>query len=294
MLKAAAATTAGAALFSGTASATDDTPIIDLECTGDEIKVTLKQIERITSDERVEPTDPEISEIEIFLGKFHVIDYTRPGGGDPNGQIDAGAEIRPCLEGTPECSPIARPNSPPEVVGDDICYTFDRADAALDSVTSPVDIGVAGTYRDSRVTGRKQPLTFDTVTSFDPSTCCIECETGDDLLVKYEWDDDTGEFFVEKGGDDDITLTGVTLDEDGEPEEACFTTTYCGLEAVVKASNEYAVTPVDGEFCVSGIDQHAISNVRFYCVAPDDLGVGNSGKNDENGKGGENGKGKGR
>ena len=109
--------------------------------------------------------------------------------------------------------------------------------------------------------------------------CCIECESGEELLAKYEWED--GEFVLEGDGDDGVSLVDVTLDEDGEPQRACFTTRYCDLDAVVKAANEYETTEASNdddfgvtEFCVTEIDGKAISNIRFYCEAPDDVSVG--------------------
>lgn len=104
---------------------------------------------------------------------------------------------------------------------------------------------------------------------------CTPCESGEELLVKYEWDDG---FSVEGQADGGIQLGEVTLDADGEPTEACFTTDYCGVDAVVKAGTEYETyDDVSGEVCVTGIDGRAISNVRFFCEAPEDPSVGNSG-----------------
>jgi hypothetical protein len=92
---------------------------------------------------------------------------------------------------------------------------------------------------------------------------------------------------VPTGSDPNISVTGFTLDEDNQPSEVCFTTEYCSVDAVVKAGTQYEETPdQSGEFCVTGIETQnpqgktitqAISNVQFFCVAPDDPSVGNSG-----------------
>ena len=113
---------------------------------------------------------------------------------------------------------------------------------------------------------------------------CVPCESGEELLVKYEWDD--GEFITE-GSDENVELTGETLDEDGEPVEACFSTEYCEVDAVVKAGTNYETYEDEsGTFCVTGITTEnpqgnsitqAISNVQFFCEAPEDPSVGESG-----------------
>ncbi|MFB6171167.1 MAG: twin-arginine translocation signal domain-containing protein [Haloarculaceae archaeon] len=119
--------------------------------------------------------------------------------------------------------------------------------------------------------------------------CCTECTTDTDLLAKYEWDEDASKFVLEGDGDTNISFDSWTTDEGGEPIQACFTTDYCHLDAVVKAGTEYETTDVGVQAsgtCVTGIVTenpqgkrvaHAISNVRFYCTAPDDVSVGNSG-----------------
>lgn len=120
---------------------------------------------------------------------------------------------------------------------------------------------------------------------------CATCDTGDELLVKYEWDDEAGEFVVEGDADENVELTSVSLDGDGEPTEACFDVDYCEVDIVVKAGLEYETTEdASGEVCVSGIETengggyevtHAISNVRFYCEAPEDLSVGDGEGSDD-------------
>ena len=112
---------------------------------------------------------------------------------------------------------------------------------------------------------------------------CMPCESGETLLVKYEWED--GEFVTE-GSDGSIWLTDWDLDEDGEPVRACFETDYCGIDVVVKAGQEYAVSEgMGGAFCVTGIESekpngktvtHAISNIQFFCDVPADYTVGQS------------------
>ena len=293
VLKATGATTVGAVLFSGTASATDDGASFRIECLGDEVKVTLTGVE---PGDGLTPAQLETDRnLQIYLGTRENVDVN-----NPNGRIDAIAEIEPCFfdENTKSdafCADVAFPQRR-EIVGDSVCYFFDRNEAGLDEeILDPNSVVIAGVYdspdgdiRDGTV------QTFDSlggrnesknIVEFDPSTCCIECESGEELLVKYEYDEEKGEFFIEKGGDDDITLESVTLDDEGEPEEACFSTTYCELDAVVKAGPGYEVTDVsDTEFCVTGIEGKAISNIRFYCVAPDDLSVGN-GNGNRKGKG---------
>lgn len=141
---------------------------------------------------------------------------------------------------------------------------------------------------------------------------CTPCEFGNELLVKYEWDDEAGKFVIEDKDDDgstdddadeNIELTDVTLDKEDEPKEACFTTDYCNVDVVVKAGPETKTNKGDyGEVCVTGIEAenpagktvtYAISNVRFFCEAPEDTSVGNSGDEDEDEDEGD-GKGNGR
>lgn len=126
-------------------------------------------------------------------------------------------------------------------------------------------------------------------------TECPPCESGKELLVKYEW---SGGKFVSEGSDGNIEPTSWTLDEDGEPVEACFTTDYCEVDAVVKAGQGYETYEDEsGAFCVTGITKenpqgkeitHAISNVQFFCETPDDPSVGNSSGNNRGGGGGKN------
>lgn len=110
-----------------------------------------------------------------------------------------------------------------------------------------------------------------------------DCDDDDD-------DDDSGgsgKFDIEDDDDDDeeddddenITHVSTTLDSEGEPKEATFSTDYCSVDAVVKAGpNEETYENVSCEFTVSQIDGKAISHVRFYCDAPDGGGSpGNSG-----------------
>ncbi|MEF8867813.1 MAG: hypothetical protein V5A60_12945 [Haloarculaceae archaeon] len=290
VLKAGAVSAVGVGLFSGTASATDDTAVFEVECVGDEVIVTLTAVDKFRDEPVVAPT--ELRDLRVVFGRWAVLD------GDGNGDIARLAETKPCVDGadpdnpvsTPECQPVGYADletDNTEVDGDDLIFTFERDDVGLGpgDVTGPTDVALAGTYYNP---DRSKDLgSLDGRAVFDPTECstCLPCESADDLLVKYEWDEEEGEFFVEKGGDDGITLESIELDGDGEPERACFRTTYCDLDAVVKASNEYEVTPVtDSEFCVDGIDRHAISNVRFYCEAPEDLSVGNGGRSDERGK----------
>ena len=302
MLKAAAATTAGAALFSAPAAASDDTAIFTIECIGDKVRVCLTEVDLFDGG-TANPTD--LTDLEVYLGTFENINTNTV-----NNRVDSG-EIKPCFIDYPKpCpSPVAFPESS-TTEGDTICYTFDRSEAGLDGPVTgttsngyPNSVVLAGVYQDAN--GETQA--FDSygelqrgqgpfVVEFDPTTCCIECATGTDLIIKYEWDEEAEEFVIEEGDSDAITLDpdSIVLDEDGEPQEVCFSTTYCDVDAVVKASTEYEVFEGgDGEICVTGIDkengegQYAISNIRFFCEAPDDLSVGN-------GNGNGNGKGKGR
>lgn len=121
---------------------------------------------------------------------------------------------------------------------------------------------------------------------------CGECDSGEELLVKYEWED--GEFVTE-GSDGSISLSDVTLDDEGEPTEACFTS-HCDVDVVVKAGTDTATVEDvggDGEFCVSpaelemtnpGGETPAISYVAFYCEAPEDPGPPNADPDDEGGR----------
>lgn len=289
VLKAGAVSAVGVGLFSGTASATDDSIDFTVECLGDEVKVTLIRLLDFEDGSEVDPSTLE--DLKVVFGKVDVIDT------NGNGSIDRLADIQPCVKDDPDCQPAATADGSEADVRSDggLCFTFSREEAGLDDVTGTVDVAFAGTYFNA---DRSRELgSFDGVTTFDPATCCVECESGEELLVKYEYDEDEGEFFIEKGGDDDISIESVTFDDEGEPQEACFSTTYCDLDAVVKAGTDYEVNDPElrddgdreSEFCVEGIQGKAISNIRFYCEAPDDLSVG-----DGNGNGGGNGKGKGR
>ena len=290
VLKAAGATTAGVALFSGTASASDDLAVFDIKCIGDKVEVTLKNIDEFRSGDDLSPADLYNNKnLEVYLGTLNNIDVV------DDDLVGARSEIEPCFFDTSKsdafCEDVAFPESA-NVVGDTVVYTFDRAEAGLGSaVNSPDSVVLAGVFDDPD--GNLQDGTvqsFDSlgpdgqnIIEFDPTTCCIECESGEELLVKYEWED--GEFITE-GSDDQISLdeSSIVLDEDGEPQEVCFDTTYCVVDAAVKAGQEYAIYEgdEDGRVCVTGIDGKAISNVQFFCEAPDDVSVGNS---DGNGKG---------
>lgn len=120
--------------------------------------------------------------------------------------------------------------------------------------------------------------------------CLIECdECPEDFYLKYEWVEDEeaegeckGEFVVfdaddnEVSEDEGLTLVSVTCDEDGEPQEACFETDFCELDATVKAGRgtEDDTVSFEGDNCVTGITTenpngkertHAISNIVFTC-----------------------------
>jgi hypothetical protein len=59
---------------------------------------------------------------------------------------------------------------------------------------------------------------------------------------------------------------------------------YCNVDVVVKAANEYETYENQSRsVCVTDIDGHAISNIRFFCEAPDDVSVdgGKGGKDDD-------------
>ena len=282
MLKAAAATTAGAALFSGTASATDDTALISVACIGEQVSVTLNSID-LFGGGAVDPVD--VDNLEVAFGKYDVINHQ-----PMNDRVD-GNEINRCLNGDSRCDPIAYPTSQTENTDGSITFTFDRADAGLDGPTTSIVAlvgrydGPDGTRQEFDSYGEVQEGDSPNEIVFDPADCCEECPSGKgDLLVKYEWEG--GKFVIEGGSDDGITLESVELDDDGEPKKACFSTSYCTLDAVVKAATQYEVTSFDDSesegttVCVERIGKYAISNIRFYCVAPDDLSVGNGGKKD--------------
>lgn len=288
VLKAGAVSAVGVGLFSGTASATDADASITVECEGDDVVVTLNEVGETG------PTDLE--NLRVVFGRYEVLDV---GG---SAEIDRLQDIYPCVDGADpdteptgeysenaeDCQPVAYADADTGDVTENpdgsITYTFSRADAGLEDVTGAVDVVLAGTYGPDGATGRDR-LTFDSygtgenVETFDPAGCCVECRSGEELLVKYEWED--GEFITE-GSDGKISIDegSLVLDEDGEPQEVRFETTYCDVDAVVKAGREYdTFSSEGGEVCVTGLDGKAISNVQFFCVAPDDPSVGNSGKN---------------
>lgn len=289
MLKATAATTAGVALFAGSASASDETPNFTLECVGDEIRITLTSVD-LYDGGSTSPTT--LTDLEVLLGKRDILDD------NDNGRIDRLAEIYPCFSGTSWCSPVASPIDE-EINGTTIVYTFDRSDAGLDAVTGLTDVALIGTYTRERTPSDTRG-SLDGTTTFDPAGCCTVCDSGTNLLVKYEWTG--GELKSEGASDNGITLTSVDLDEDAEPKKACFTTTYCELWAVVKAGTNYDVIEVreDGldpvEFCVEPTVKRAISNVQFFCEEPDeeDYELGNSNNSNDNrdNNGKQNGQGK--
>jgi hypothetical protein len=93
---------------------------------------------------------------------------------------------------------------------------------------------------------------------------CLTCESGEDLLVQYEWD---GGEFITEGSDENIVLDNVILDEEGEPVEVCFTTEFCEVDAVVKAGQEYeSYTPETDEICVTGIKNPRPSATSSFSV----------------------------
>jgi hypothetical protein len=103
-----------------------------------------------------------------------------------------------------------------------------------------------------------------------------------------EDEDDSSGFKTEGPADPNIELTGKTLDDENEPLEACFSVDYCNVDVVVKAANNYETHENRSRtVCVTDIDGKAISNIRFFCEAPDDAGVGGgkSGKDDDDEKG---------
>lgn len=116
--------------------------------------------------------------------------------------------------------------------------------------------------------------------------CCPDCETGDALLEKYEFEEyEDGCDFVRETDKGDDPLIGyepgsyTSKDgEDCEPISVTFETDYCELDALVKTGREtYAfrdLVPVDGRVTIDLRDLepeklYAISNVQFYCDAPD-------------------------
>lgn len=276
VLKAGAVSAVGIGLFSGTASATDDTIDFTVECIGDEVKVTLIKLIDFDDGSDVDPST--LTDLKVVFGKEDVIDI------DGNGSIARLDEIRPCVAGDTICQPAATADGSEADVQPDgsLCFRFSRKEAGLGDETGTVPVAFAGTYfNDDR---SKDLGSFDGVTELDLSTCCIDCEDGEELLVKYEWED--GEFVTE-GSDGHISLdeNSIVLDEDGEPQEICFDTTYCDVDAAVKAGQEYTIyEDEEGRVCVEGIDGKAISNVQFFCEAPEDVSVGNSGGNG-NGRG---------
>lgn len=285
VLKATGAATVGAALFTGTASATDEPAIFEIECLGDTGKVTLKSIDGMS------PVSLLDSDFHLYVGKESEV-----APGNASDGIDAIAEIASCyLEEydykADECpSPVAHLNNPDKPGDGSLVYTFDLSDAGLDGVTSKTSVVVAGLYQDPDG-NLKKPATpyqsFDSLEQgrvyFDPATCCVECDT-DGLLAKWEATDEDGDgieesLVLEEDGDENIELKSVTLDDEGEIKSACFTTKYCTLEAIVKAGPESSDPPLkfdveeDGTtFCVDAdFNKFALSNVAFYCEAPDEV-----------------------
>lgn len=277
MLKATAATTAGTALFAGSASATDVGADVDVDCLGDEVKVTLNS---------VDGTDAaNLDGLEVVFGQFDVINI------NDNDRIDRAAEILPCLSGSSDCQPSVVDKTGGTKKDGAVCYTFKLSEAGLDGLSGPTEVAFAGKYDiDSSTEQTFDNLEGSGVLTFDPATCCIECET-DSLLVKYEWTGD--KFEEEEGSDSNLTLTSVHLDEDDEPEKACFTTSYCDLWAVVKAGTNYDVIQIREdsfdltEVCVEPTVDRAISNIQFFCEEPDeeDYVLGNSDKSEEDSNG---------
>lgn len=118
--------------------------------------------------------------------------------------------------------------------------------------------------------------------------CCTECETDDALLKKYEFEEyEEGCDFVQETdkGDDPMiryepgSYTSKMV-EDCEPISVTFATDYCELDALVKAGHETHsftdLVPVEGEITIDLREMemvpdrlHAISNVQFYCDAPE-------------------------
>jgi hypothetical protein len=153
-----------------------------------------------------------------------------------------------------------------------------------------VDVTGENSMKVADVTFMESPVTVASLASpYPESVCCDPCPEG--FYYKFEWVEDeesegecAGEFVIYDSEDnmvesvEGLTLTSVECDEDGEPVEACFETSYCDLTYEVKAGSfeeEYGVEY--GEFCVTGIDEeketgggtktitHAISNIEFTC-----------------------------
>ena len=134
-----------------------------------------------------------------------------------------------------------------------------------------------------------QGLVDDLVAILEAIDCCTDCPP--DLYVKYEWVEgesagDCNGAFVLYDADDNmvdgvsgIELVSVNCDDDGEPQEAVFETTFCDLQYDLKAgrgteSVHVSFEETGGEFTVTGITTtnpagkartHAISNIVFTC-----------------------------
>lgn len=259
VLKAGAVTAIGAGVFSGTASATEAEEIQFCDC----VEVCV---------------DREVDK----GGDFYVIVATEDGDGYTFTETKFSGKQDFCYE-VPDAETQKIVALRPGTSEDEV---YCNPNECADVVTSHSDFTSQYTCgTDEFGTFQEIGLTKEDYVTISP--CCIECESGEELLVKYEWDDEEGKFVME-GSSDYVTLDpdSVVLDEEGEPVEVCFSTTYCDIDAVVKASNRYEHEPyedVGGEFCVTAIDkengdgQYAISNVQFFCEAPDDPSVGNSG-----------------
>jgi uncharacterized protein YegL len=133
--------------------------------------------------------------------------------------------------------------------------------------------------------------------------CCPDCETGESLLEKYEFVEyeDGCDFVREYGKGDDPMIRYVMgsyenkTDEYCEPIAVTFETDYCEIDALVKAGRDtYAfrdlVPDEDGLITIDlrGMELeklHAISNVQFYCVAPEAPEHPGQGKGKDKGKG---------
>lgn len=177
--------------------------------------------------------------------------------------------------------------------------------------TAPLGIGATATdigdvVYDIDGDGTDEDLLVDNMAVNRTVECCVECPS--DLYWKFEWDDEEEDVNSECDGDfviydeddnvvdpsevENIELVSVSCDEDGEPQEACFETTYCEVSSTVKAGPETKCVresgdfdrPV-GEFCVEGIyDENkgvtkAISNIVFACDCVEGPGGGNGGGN---------------
>jgi len=192
----------------------------------------------------------------------------------------------PCPDGVPGGRTIENPTLP---------LTIDDRYMAVDG--DEVDYYIVGV----ELVGDVDESTFskpdDLDCDFDSVGDCQPCDAGTDLLEKWEFvqtAEDCGfERETDKGDDPDIG--GVMsylnkVDEGGqqscEPRSVTFATDYCDgtLDAVVKAGPELVtqenLSVSNGEVTVTtgGVD-YTISNVRFYCDAPDDAtsGMGNGG-----------------